>query len=152
MSALELTSSLDYAANTTLLVTMRLDHQLFGIPVEYVRDVLKDQKIARIPRAPEDIAGSINLRGRIVTVLNLRKRLGIASEYGARPMFVVVEYKGEPFGIMVDNVSEVLKLPETDIEKAPPNLTPNWREVSSGVCRLEKDLLVVVDVRALLAV
>jgi chemotaxis signal transduction protein len=73
MSALELTSSLDYAANTTLLVTMRLDHQLFGIPVEYVRDVLKDQKIARIPRAPEDIAGSINLRGRIVTVLNLRK-------------------------------------------------------------------------------
>lgn len=152
MSAIQHMPAAVTSHDTAMLVTMRIDEQLFGIPVEYVRDVLKDQKVARIPKARAEVAGSINLRGRIVTVLNMRQRLGLHTEYSSRPMFVVVEHKGEPFGLMVDAVSEVLKFPSDEIEKAPPNLAQSWREVSSGVCRLQGSLLVVMDIRALLAV
>ncbi len=139
-------------AHSTMLVTMIIDQQSFGVPVQSVRDVLRDQRIAKIPKAQAEVAGSINLRGRIVTVVNLRQRLRLTSEYKERPMFVVVEHKGELYSLLVDKVGEVLTVPSSDIEKTPPNLTPNWQEVASGVCRLRSELLVVIDVHALLAV
>ncbi len=138
--------------NSVMFVTMRLDEQRFGIVVGSVRDVLRDQRIALIPRAQAKVAGSINLRGRIVTVVNLRQRLGLSTEYGERPMFVVVEHKGNLYSLLVDTVSEVLTVPASDIEKSPPNLAPNWQEVSSGICRLKDDLLLIIDIDALLAV
>lgn len=140
-----------FSADSQMLVTMRIDSQLFGIPVLHVRDVLREQRIAPIPLTPPEIAGSINLRGRIVTVINLRKRLGLPDAESKKPqIFVVVEHKGEYYSLLVDSVGEVLTIPSTQIEKPPGNLASNWRDISSGVSRLQGELLMVADTAALL--
>jgi purine-binding chemotaxis protein CheW len=135
---------------TMMLVTMKIDNQRFGIPVENVRDVLKNQRIAPIPRAPKDIAGSINLRGRIVTVINLREKLGLATSYSEKPVFVVVDFEDEYFTLLVDSVSEVTRIPVSQMESCPPNLAANWREVSNGICQTKNDLLLIIDTKSLL--
>lgn len=137
--------------DSKMLVTMRVDQQLFGIPVQHVQDVLREQKVAHVPLSPPEIAGSLNLRGRIVTVINLRERLKLQRQGEKKPsMFVVVEHKNEYYSLMVDAVGEVLTIPADDIEKSPANLAENWRNVASGIHRLKDELLVIVDIRALL--
>ncbi|MFO1242254.1 MAG: chemotaxis protein CheW [Rickettsiales bacterium] len=132
-------------------VTVRVANQLFGIPVTNVQDVLRAQKIYVVPLAPKEIAGSINLRGRIVTVIDLRKRLGLPDfEAEAKVMHVVVESGGEPFSLMVDAVGDVLTLSPERVEKTPTNLRGIWREVATGVCRLDQELLLIVDIQAIL--
>ena len=140
------------AEETQMFVTMRIDNQLFGIVVKYVRDVLRQQKITPIPMAPKEVAGSLNLRGRIVTVLDLRKRLQLPEKDATQTggMFVVVEYKNELYSLMVDNVGEVLTASVSMIEKTPANLGGAWKEVASGIYKLQGELLVIMDVEALL--
>lgn len=135
---------------TLSLVTMWLDRQRFGIPVSSVRDILKDQAISPIPRAPEEVAGSINLRGRIVTVLNLRHQLGLPLQEDAPRMFVVVEHQGEFSSLLVDKVGEVMNLPASRFEPCPPNLSSNWRNIASGIFQMQGELLIAVDLRALM--
>lgn len=133
------------------LVTMRIQGQLFGIPVEKVQDVLRAQRVARIPLAPPEIFGSINLRGRIVTVLDMRKRLGLPPrEEGNPSMFVVVEHKNEHYSLMVDAVGDVVDIPEADIQSIPPNLDSQWHDIATGIWRTKDDLLVVVDVASVI--
>ncbi len=138
-------------SDTKQFVTMEVDGQLFGIPVLAVQDVLRPQKITPIPLSPKEILGSINLRGRIVTVINMRARLGLA-EHGniEECMQVVVDHKDEQYSLVVDSVGEVLTLPLSDFEHSPPNLSSNWMEVSLGVYRLENRLMVVLDIENLL--
>ena len=132
-------------------VTMFIGGQLFGIPVLQVQDVLGAQRITRIPLAPTEIAGSLNLRGRIVTAIDLRARLGMdKKDDGKPPMSIVVEFKNELYSLMVDSVGEVLSLPARDFEQNPPTLQQTWREVSSGVYRLDGKLLIVLGVEQLL--
>ena len=139
-------------SSTIMLVTVRLENQRFGIPVNHVRDVLKQQRVAPIPRAPKDIEGSINLRGRIVTVINMRNRLGLTSSCSESPMFIVVDYKGEYFSLLVDKVAEVLTVETTQIESVPSNLAGQWRDIASGILQLNDDLLIVVDIAKLLEI
>lgn len=141
-----------YNVETRMLVTMRVDSQLFGIPVNNVRDVLREQHVAPIPLAPEEVRGSINLRGRIVTVVDMRKRLRLAEKEGKHShMFVVVEHAGEFYSLMVDSVGEVLTIPAAQVEKTPANIAASWREVATGIHRLEGELLVLIDIGTLLA-
>lgn len=134
-----------------MLVTMRVDAQLFGVPVQYVRDVLREQKMTRVPLAPPEIAGSINLRGRIVTAINVRARLKLDAHKGdEKQMFVVVERHNELYSLMVDSVGDVMNIPHNQIEKAPANMASNWREVATGVHRLDGELLVIIDPETLL--
>jgi purine-binding chemotaxis protein CheW len=126
-------------------VTMRLNGQLFGLPVLKVRDVLKELKITAIPLAPADIAGALNLRGRIVTVLNMHNRLGLEKKQG-KVMLVVVEHDGDLFSLMVDEVGDVMTLSKADFEGNPSNLPAQWVRVSKGVFRLEKELMLVLDI------
>lgn len=139
------------APETQDYVTMYIEGQLFGIPVLTVQDVLGPQKITRIPLAPREVAGSLNLRGRIVTAIDVRLRLGLpqASEEN-KGMSVVVDQSGELYSLMVDQVGEVLSLPVAKFERNPPTLDPMWREFSAGIYRLEDKLLVVLDVAKLL--
>ncbi len=133
------------------LVTMRVNGQLLGIPVSYVRDVLKEGRIAQVPLASAEICGSMNLRGRIVTVVDVRTRLKMpVADVQTQPMFVVVENKGEYFSLKVDSVGDVLTIPTIQIEKSPSNIESSWREISTGVHRLNKELLVIVDISELL--
>jgi purine-binding chemotaxis protein CheW len=124
--------------------------QLFGIPVLQVQDVLGPQRLTRIPLAPKEIAGSLNLRGRIVTAVDLRTRLGLPpAEDPKSSMSVVVDHGGELYSFVVDQVGEVLSLSE-GFEPSPPTLDPLWRDVSAGIYRLDGTLLVVLDVARLL--
>ena len=135
-----------------MYVTMRIDQQLFGISVRHVRDVLRSQKITPIPLAPPEVAGSLNLRGRIVTVFDVRKRLRLPLSAGPfeKCMFVVVEYKGELFSLIVDSVGEVLTASANKIEKTPANISGSWKEVASGIYKMPDELLVIIDIETLL--
>ncbi len=131
-------------------VTVTIGSQLFGIPVLSVRDVLVARKITPIPLAPPEVAGALNLRGRIVTVINMRRSLDLPQRGGDDPgMYVVVEHRDELYSLMVDNVGEVMTLQTGVLERSPGTLDPRWREVSGGVYRLEGELLVVLDVARL---
>ncbi len=133
-------------------VTMFIEGQMFGIPVLMVQDVLGPQKITRIPLAPPEVAGSLNLRGRIVTAIDVRLRLRLPRREADKGegMSVVVDMKGELYSLRVDSVGEVLSLPAAKLERNPPTLDPLWREFSNGIYRLDDKLLVVLDVPRLL--
>lgn len=133
-------------------VTMTIHGQFFGIPVLSVQDVLGPQKITRIPLASGEVAGALNLRGRIVTAIDVRRRLGLPpNDDGAQSMSVVVDFRGELYSLIIDSVGEVLSLPADSFERNPPTLDAAWREVSLGVHRLEKQLLIILDVARLLS-
>lgn len=132
-------------------VTMFINGQLFGIPVLQVQDVLGPQRITRIPLAPKEIAGLLNLRGRIVTAIDVRKRLGLPErEPEKKRMSIVVDYRGELYSLIVDEVGEVLALADAAHERNPSTLDQIWRDVSTGIYRLKNELLVVLDVARLL--
>lgn len=132
-------------------VTVTVGGQLFGIPVLSVQDVLGPQKITRIPLAPPEVAGALNLRGRIVTAIDVRRRLGLPPRAeGETGMSVVADHKGEPYSLLFDSVGEVLALPADAFERNPATLNPRWREVSAGIYRLDGRLLVVLEVERLL--
>jgi purine-binding chemotaxis protein CheW len=144
-------AGLPVMAATNDVVTMMIAGQLFGIPVLQVQDVLKPQRITRIPLAPPEIAGSLNLRGRIVTVIDLRSCLGLPPRAeGEQRMSIVVDFHGELYSLLVDQIGEVLSLPIADFEPNPPTLEKRWRSVAQGIYRLNPSLLVVLDVSRLL--
>lgn len=132
-------------------VTMTIGSQWFGIPVLSVQDVLGPQKIAMIPLAPPEVAGSLNLRGRIVTAIDPRVRLGLPPrDENETVMSVVVEHLGELYSLLIDQVGEVLKLPSSRFEHNPASLDPRWRDISTGLYRLDDRLLIVIDIERLL--
>ncbi|WP_373085557.1 chemotaxis protein CheW [Sneathiella sp.] len=132
-------------------VTISIAGQMFGIPVLEVYDVLNGLSLTRIPLAPPEIAGVLNLRGRIVTAIDVRKHLGMpARESGHTGMSVVVEQWGEPYSLMIDSVGEVLSLNSNDLQPTPATLNARWRKVSDGVYRLDGKLLVVLNIEHLL--
>ncbi len=134
-----------------VFVMLTVAGQACGVPVATVRDILGEQAITRIPLAPPEIAGSLNLRGRIVTAGDLRRRLNLApSPDGHKPMSVVAEHGGELYALLVDQVSEVMSLKAEDFEPNPPTLDPVWAIYSTGIYRLEDRLLVVLDVSKVL--
>ena len=167
------------AENQDDFVTFTIKGQLFGIPVLNVQDILTPSKIAAVPLAPPEIRGSINLRGRIVTVIDVRIRLGMESldeelakkdeknetaekDEGAekkisivkekRPqqMGVTVENQNELYTLLVDAIGDVISVEKDRFDSNLNTLDPAWREFSSGVCRLDDRLMVVFDVERLL--
>ena len=134
-------------ANLAEYVTFTTGGQLFGLPIERVQDVFKPANITRVPLAGPEIAGVLNLRGRIVTAINLGNRLDLPPRSDGRPpMAIGIESGAESFGLLVDAVGEVLKLPDGDREANPINLDRKLARMSAGVFRLEDQLLVVLDV------
>jgi len=132
-------------------VTFTTAGQMFGLPIERVQDVFKPARITRVPLAGAEIAGVLNLRGRIVTAMELRIRLGLGARDGGRdPMAIGIESKGESFGLLVDAVGEVLKLSDEEREPNPINLDRNLARVSTGVYRLDGELLVILDIDRIL--
>jgi purine-binding chemotaxis protein CheW len=140
-------TAMNDSTNLTEYVTFTTAGQLFGLPIERVQDVFKPTNITRVPLAGPEIAGVLNLRGRIVTAINLSNRLDLESRAeGAAPMAIGIECGAESFGLLVDAVGEVLKLPDSEREANPINLDRKLGRVSAGVFRLDGQLLVVLDV------
>lgn len=135
----------------SLYVSFEVDHQLLGVPVRVVQEVLNPQDIAPVPRARNEIAGLLNLRGQIVTAVSLRTRLGLPDlPEEQRAMNVVVQHQGEPFSILVDDVGDVIDVSNQRMDPIPPTLDATWREVTTGVFRLENRLMVIVSVPEIL--
>lgn len=133
-------------------LTIYIADQLFGIPVLQVQDALGEQRITKIPLAPAAVAGALNLRGRIVTAINVRTCLSLPKDSTKNTgMSVVVEHEGELYSLMIDSIGDVLSLKSSQYERNPATLDPLWREISQGIYRLEKELLVVLDIPKLLA-
>ncbi|MDQ2802816.1 MAG: chemotaxis protein CheW [Pseudomonadota bacterium] len=134
-----------------VFVTLSVAGQLCGVAVQGVRDVLGPQAITRIPLALPEIAGSLNLRGKIVTAINMRRRLGLRpAEAGDPCMSLVTEHHGELYALIVDQVTEVLPLSSSRLEPSPPTLPPTWRRFSVGVHRVADRLMVVLDLERVL--
>lgn len=120
--------------------------QLFGLPIECVQDVFTLGEITPVPLAGREIAGVLNLRGRIVTVIDLASRLALdaATDAGAN-MVIGIERGSESFGVLVDHVGEVLSLSDDDRQPTPINLDRTLNAVATGVFRLEEKILVALD-------
>lgn len=131
----------------TEYVTVVLGGQLFGLPISRVQDVFMPERVTRVPLAQPEIAGVLNLRGRIVTAIDMRCRLGLSRRDETRPpMAVGIECKGESYGLLINSVGEVLKLDDNTREPNPVNLDTGLAQISAGVHRLDKQLLVILDV------
>lgn len=133
-------------------LTVKIADQLFGIPVLHVQDVLSIDKMTKIPLAPPEILGSMNLRGRIVTAINVRKRLGMDVKLDdSKEMSVVIEHEDELYSLVIDSVGDVIRLNKNDYEAVPATLDETWREIALGIYRIDDKLLVVIDVPKLLS-
>ena len=144
-------NSVESMGETREFVTIMLGNQLCGIDVLKVQDVLGPQKITPVPLAPIEVSGLLNLRGRIVTAIDLRRRLGLEARTGDdKGMSVGVEHNGELYSLTVDSVGEVLRFPVDEFERNPATLDPQWRRFSEGVYRLNEGLLVVLNDDSLL--
>ena len=133
------------------LVSVRLGAQWFGVPVLRVQDVITQTAINHVPLAPPEVAGSLNLRGRIVTAIDLRRRLRMPDREAADSfMCVIVERTGELYALLVDDVGDVLWLSDASFEPTPITLSPHWRSVTEGLHRLEGELLLVLAIEQVL--
>jgi purine-binding chemotaxis protein CheW len=138
---------MDGAGGTVDYVTATVAGQLFGLPIARVQDVFAPDRLTRVPLAPPEIAGLLSLRGRIVTAIDMRRRLGLeASANHAARMAVGVDCDGESYGLLIDTIGDVLRLPMTGRDGNPANLDPGLARVSAGVHQLEDRLMVVLDV------
>lgn len=140
--------SLDY-------VTIRIGGQLLGLPIERVRDVFITHRITVVPGAPSDIVGLLNLRGRIVTAICLRRRLGcptagFCDEGCAELTAIGLDHGGEAYALIVDAVGEVVRLDRSTFEPLPVNLDRTWAALAAGIHRLPDELLVILDLDAVL--
>jgi purine-binding chemotaxis protein CheW len=124
-----------------------LGGQLFGLPISRVQDVFMPERLTRVPLAPPEVAGVLNLRGRIVTAIDMRGRLALPQRDDKRPpMAIGIECKGESYGLVIDAVGEVVTLDESAREPNPVNLDAALARISAGIHRLERQLLVILDV------
>lgn len=128
-------------------VTARIAGQLFGLPIEAVQEVFTPEGITRVPLAPVAIEGVLNLRGRIVTALSMRRVLGYTDgDQAARSMAIGVEYRGEPYGLIVDEIGEVCTVDTSESEPPPANFDRRWAAIVGSVHRLPAELMVILDV------
>lgn len=128
-------------------VTAQIGGELIGLPILRVQDVFIPERPTRVPLAPPEIAGVLNLRGRIVTLIDMRRCLGLApsTEDQAR-LAIGVEMRGESYGLLIDGIGEVLRLDDEAREPNPVNLDARLARVSAGIHRLDEQLLMVIDV------
>jgi purine-binding chemotaxis protein CheW len=141
------------AGAVTEYVTIMIGEQLFGLPISRVQDVFMPERLTRVPLASREVAGVLNLRGRIVTAIDMRARLGLPDAASDLPaMAVGVDLRGESYGLLIDSIGEVLKLADDSREVNPVNLDPRMTKMAAGVHRLDGQLMVVLDVDRVLEI
>ena len=132
------------------LVTFKLDVEEFGIDILRVQEIIRIMSITKVPNSPEFIEGVINLRGRVIPVINLRKRLLLPTiEKDNKTRVIVVELSGKTVGFIVDEVNEVLRIPKS-ITEPPPEMTAGIdSDYITSVGKLEDKLLILLDIEKL---
>jgi purine-binding chemotaxis protein CheW len=138
---------------TQQFATFLLDDLYFGIEVLSVQEVIRYQDMTRVPLASHVIEGLINLRGQIVTAIDLRRRLGLPDRRDdARPMNVVVRTADGIVSLLVDEIGDVLEVPRADFEQPPHTISDAMRALVAGVYKLDGRLLLVLDVEETAAI
>ncbi len=135
-----------------VLVTATVADQLVGLPIGRVRDVFAVPRLTPVPLAPPDVAGLLNLRGRVVTALDLRRRLGLPAPPDADRdrMAVGIEAGTDLYGLLVDGVGDIVTASPADLAPPPRHLDAAWAELTSAICTMDDRFMVVLDVDALL--
>ena len=133
------------------VVGFRIGNETYGVRIASVREIVRVPEITSVPSAPDLIEGVINLRGKIVSVIDLRKRLGEKTiNMGKRNRILVVEHNGRLSGLIVDSASEVLKIPATDVEASPTALQEDCLNCVTGLGKYKGRLIVLLDMNRLL--
>lgn len=130
--------------------TFWVGEQHYGIEISSVREVLKTQRTTPVPTASPIIGGLINLRGEIVTAIDLRTRLALPPREGGTPMSVVVSLDGEVVSLVVDSVGDVVDLSPTAIQPTPATVHPQISELMIGVFRQPDGLVQILDAKRLI--
>jgi purine-binding chemotaxis protein CheW len=139
------------AAPLLHLIAFQLDREEYGVPVASVREVSRVGDITRVPQAPEHIRGVMNLRGRILPVLELRTRLGHAPLVpGPKARVVVAEVHGRVLGLLVDAVAQVLKIPSDRVVPPPDDARSAAADYLTGVAQLDGRLIILLDLERML--
>lgn len=133
------------------LVVFQLAGETYGVDIGCVQEIIRMQPVTTVPRTPSFVEGVINLRGRIIPVIDLRKRFGLPlAEATASSRIIVVEVSGLVVGLIVDSVSEVLRLPQEDIEPTPPIVAGVDTAYLKGVGKWNDRLVILLDVAKVL--
>lgn len=128
------------------LVVFQLGDETYGVDISTVREIIRMQSITQVPRTPEFVEGVINLRGRVIPVIDLHKRFGLPPvKETAQSRIIVVEVGGVTVGMIVDSVSEVLRLPTASIDPPPPDVSGVDTAYLRGVGKLEDQLIILLD-------
>lgn len=131
---------------TEHLATFFLEHEEYGVDVRLVQEIIRVSEITQVPRAPESIRGVINLRGRIIPVVDLKRKLGLGEcAPGRAARIVVVKLRERLIGLLVDGASQVLKVPLSTIEAAPEEVVEIEAHFIRGVAKLESRLIILLD-------
>lgn len=142
-----MTKQIDRAGEQIEYVTAVIGGQMFGFPIGRVQDVFVPERLTRVPLAQPEVAGVLNLRGRIVTAIDMRRRLDLGERPEGQPLMAIgIDLRGESYGLLVDAVGEVMKFPDGACEAKPANLDARWGRLASGVVQLDGQLLVVLDI------
>jgi purine-binding chemotaxis protein CheW len=137
---------------TAQLATFWLDGDLYGIEVEHVQEVLRSQGLTRVPLAPSAVAGLINLRGQVVTAIELRERLGLPPRpQGTDAVVIVVRLHGEAVSLLVDAIADVVDVDARDFEAPPDTMDGAARDLIRGAYKLDGQLLLALDVNKAVA-
>lgn len=142
-------------ANELHLVTFRIGSELFGVSIDTVQEIVRVPAITKIPQSPEFVEGVINLRGRVITVVDMRKRLNQVAVtetgvWGRKNRILVIETGGRQVGVIVDEVAEVLKLAKERVEQAAPMVAGLSNQYITGVGKLDDNLLILIDIEKIL--
>ncbi|MCA9302967.1 MAG: chemotaxis protein CheW [Phycisphaerales bacterium] len=133
------------------LVSFTVGHEQFAVDILHVQEINRMMELTKVPQSPVGVEGIINLRGRIIPVMSLRKRFGLEkTEHNDQTRIVVVEIGGNTIGFIVDAVQEVLRINASIVEKTPPLSSGIDAAYVSGVARLEHSLLILLDLDNLL--
>jgi len=137
---------------STELLTCRVGDQWLGLQVQQVREVVTPQVCTEMPLSADAVMGLINLRGRVITQLDVRKVVGLPDrENDVYRVAIVETLSGEDFGLVMDEVGEVIELDPDCYEKTPKTLDRVWQDVSEGVLKQEDRVLVLVNVERFVA-
>jgi purine-binding chemotaxis protein CheW len=131
----------------THIVGFRVGRETYGVPIKSLHEIVRVPEITAVPDAPDYLEGVINLRGKIVSVVDLRKRFGKPSiGFDRRNRILVVEHRGRLAGMIVDSASEVLKIPEGDIEVAPAMMQEGGLDCVTGLGKYQGRLIILLDI------
>ena len=142
---MSMNSHSEVAISSNEYVTVTIRDQLFGLPIGEVEDVFEPQMVTRVPLAPPEVVGVLNLRGRIVSLVDVCTRLGMESLQPEKPMAIGLRREGGTYALLVDAVGDVIHPDQGSMEPVPTHLDARWKSVCVGVHQLEDKLMMVLD-------